>query len=104
MIDDTLVICMGEFGRTPKVNKNAGRDHWPAVQSVLLAGGGVRRGCVYGASDRLGAYPAEQPVTPADLTATILHLLGVPADLEVRDRTDRPIAASTGKPIAGLLA
>ncbi len=104
LLDETLVICMGEFGRTPKVNKFAGRDHWAAVQSVLLAGAGLRRGHVHGASDRLGAYPTDQPVTPADLTATLLHLLGVPLDLEVRDRTDRPIAACQGKPVAGLLA
>jgi hypothetical protein len=104
LLDETLVICMGEFGRTPKVNKLAGRDHWAAVQSVLLAGAGLRGGSVYGASDRLAAFPTDQPVTPADLTATILHLLGVPLDMEIRDRTDRPIAACEGKPIQGLLA
>ncbi len=104
MLSDTLVICMGEFGRTPLVNRHAGRDHWSAVQSILLAGAGVRRGVVYGASDRDGALPADRPVTPADLTATILHLLGVPEGLEVRDRTQRPLQACTGMPIQGLLS
>jgi hypothetical protein len=104
MLDETLVICMGEFGRTPKINKHAGRDHWAAVQSVLLAGGGIRRGQVHGASDRIGAFPASQPVRPADLTATVLHLLGVPLDLEIRDRTGRPIAACSGQVVAGLLS
>jgi uncharacterized protein (DUF1501 family) len=85
------------------VNKNAGRDHWAAVQSVLLAGGGIRPGTVYGASDKIAAFPSNQPVTPTDLTATILHLLGIPDDLEIRDRTDRPIAACQGKPVLGLL-
>jgi hypothetical protein len=103
LLDETLVICMGEFGRTPRVNKQAGRDHWAAVQSVLLAGGGIRPGSVYGASDKIAAFPSNQPVTPADLTATILHLLGIPDDLEIRDRTDRPIAACQGKPVVGIL-
>lgn len=103
MLADTLVLCMGEFGRTPLVNRQAGRDHWAAAQSILLAGAGVRRGIVYGASDRDGALPADRPVSPADLTATILHLLGVPADLEVHDRTQRPFRACTGTPVAGIL-
>jgi len=103
MLADTLVICMGEFGRTTLVNRNAGRDHWSAVQSILLAGAGIRRGIVYGASDRDGALPADRPVTPADLTATILHLLGVPENLEVHDRTQRPLRACTGTAIQGLM-
>jgi len=76
LLEETLVICMGEFGRTPRINKNAGRDHWPHAQSVLLAGGGCAAASVYGATDRQGANPSESPVTPADLIATILHLLG----------------------------
>ena len=103
MLEDTLVVTMGEFGRTPKVNRNAGRDHWPHVQSVLLAGAGVRGGTVYGASDRIGAYPADLPVTPPELTATILSLLGVPLDLELHDRTGRPVRACEGQPVQGLL-
>src|SRR5207244_10120250 len=63
LLDETLVVCMGEFGRTPRINRQAGRDHWPNVQTVLLAGAGIRAGSVYGASDRLGAYPAAAPVT-----------------------------------------
>ena len=94
---------MGEFGRTPRVNRHGGRDHWSAVQSVLLAGGSVRGGSVFGASDRLGAFPSRQPVTPADLTATFLHLLGVPPDTEIHDRLNRPVAACQGTPVAGLL-
>ncbi len=102
LLEETLVVCMGEFGRTPKVNRMGGRDHWPAVQTVLLAGAGIRGG-THGASDRIGGFPVDSPVTPPDLAATILHLLGVPEDLEVRDRTDRPLRACTGKPVRGLL-
>jgi hypothetical protein len=103
LLDETLVICMGEFGRTPRVNRFAGRDHWPFVQSVLLAGAGIRGGTVCGASDRHGAYPADLPITPADLAATILHLLGVPLDLELHDRTGRPLPACLGRPVRVLL-
>jgi len=104
MLSDTLVIVMGEFGRTPKINNMAGRDHWPHVQSILLAGAGIRGGSVHGSSDRLGAYPVDDPVTPADLMATFLYLLGVPADLEVRDRGGRPMPACSGKPVRALLS
>src|SRR5205823_5931658 len=69
LLDTTLVIALGEFGRTPRINKDGGRDHWPDCYTVLLAGGGVEGGAVYGASDRIGAYPAAAPVTPADLAA-----------------------------------
>jgi hypothetical protein len=103
LLADTLVIVMGEFGRTPKINKYGGRDHWPHVQSVLLAGAGIPGGRVHGASDRQGAYPADSPVTPADLAATILHLLGVPLDLELHDRTGRPLQACVGQPVRALL-
>jgi uncharacterized protein DUF1501 len=103
MLDDTLVVCMGEFGRTPLINKNGGRDHWSAVQSVLVAGAGIRGGHAHGASDRHGAYPAEKPVTPADLTATLMHLLGIPADLEIRDHSNRPLRACAGKAIEEIL-
>jgi hypothetical protein len=103
LLEDTLLLCLGEFGRTPKINKFAGRDHWPHAQSILLAGAGVPAGAVYGSTDKHAAYPAENPVSPQDLAATILHLLGVPPDLELRDRTGRPLAATSGKPVSALL-
>jgi len=77
LLDETLVIMMGEFGRTPRFNKNGGRDHWPSCFSVVLAGGGVKGGQVHGSSDRIGACPASNPVTPQDLIATLYHCLGV---------------------------
>jgi arylsulfatase A-like enzyme len=103
LLGDTLVLCWGEFGRTPRINEKAGRDHWPHVQSVILAGAGIPGGRVYGASDRRGAYPADLPVTPPDLAATVLHLLGVPHDVEVRDRLNRPLRACHGSPIPALV-
>ncbi|HYH69191.1 MAG TPA: DUF1501 domain-containing protein [Urbifossiella sp.] len=99
LLGDTLVVVMGEFGRSPRINRQGGREHWAPVQSVLLAGAGVPGGTAYGASDRTGGYPADRPVSPADLTATVLHRLGVPAGLEVRDRTGRPLRACEGTPI-----
>jgi hypothetical protein len=104
LLDDTLVVLMGEFGRSPRVNKKAGRDHWPQVQSILLAGAGLRGGTVYGASDRAGAYPADSPVSPLDLTATFLHLLGVHSDAEITDPAGRPYRACHGTPVRGLLS
>jgi hypothetical protein len=103
MLDDTLLVVMGEFGRTPKINRYGGRDHWPHVQSVLVAGAGIRGGSVYGSSDKIGSHPADAPVSPADLTATILHLLGVPLDVELHDRTGRLVRVCDGAPIRGLL-
>ena len=79
MLESTLVLAVGEFGRTPKINDKAGRDHWNHCYSALLAGGGVQGGRVIGASDKRGEYPADRPVTPADLNATILARLGVGA-------------------------
>src|SRR5262249_56454024 len=73
LLDETLVVVMSEMGRTPRVNGGAGRDHWSFCYSVLLAGGGVRGGQVYGSSDRGAAYPSTNPVSPADLVATIYH-------------------------------
>lgn len=104
LLDSTLVVCMGEFGRSPKINRHGGRDHWPLVQSVMLAGAGLRAGCVYGASDRIGAYPDDKPAAPSDLAATILHLLGVPHDLELRDRAGRPMRACEGRVLRELWA
>lgn len=103
-LDDVLVVVMAEFGRTPKINKNAGRDHWPFVYSLALAGAGLARGAVYGASDALGAWPQTQPIDPADMAATIYHLLGVPADTTLYDASNRPHRLVVGRPIEPILA
>ena len=100
---DVAVLATAEFGRTPRINRSAGRDHWPWVYSVALAGAGLQRGVVYGASDRLAAYPAERPHDPRDLAATVYHLLGVPADTVLHDHLGRPHALVLGKPITGIL-
>ena len=104
LLDSTLVVWVGEFGRSPRINKLAGRDHWPACYPALLAGGGVKRGCVFGASDRTGAYPATDPLRPEDLSATMFHLLGIDPKTEVRDALNRPLPISAGSPINGILA
>ena len=96
LLDSTLVVWFGEFGRTPRFNGAAGRDHWGNVFSLALAGGGIKGGQVIGASDRLGAYPKDGVVRPQDLTATVLHCLGHRPDDEVRDPQNRPHAASRG--------
>jgi hypothetical protein len=99
LLDETLVVWMGEFGRTPKINRAGGRDHWGHVFSVALAGGGVRGGLVHGASDRIGAYPKEGRVQPQDLTATIFHCLGYRPDNEFLDPFGRPLVLSRGEVI-----
>ena len=104
MLDETLVIWMGEFGRTPKINKNASRDHWPQCYSVLLAGGGVKKGFVYGKSDKHASQPEENAVTPEDLTATIYYLLGIDPKLHIYDTQDRPLMISSGEPIFDIIA
>ena len=89
LLDETLVIAMGEFGRTPKINASAGRDHWPNCYSVVLAGGGVRGGITFGSSDKMGAYPDSDAVSPGDLAATLFWRFGL--DPVARDcRPDRP--------------
>jgi uncharacterized protein (DUF1501 family) len=103
LLGQTLVLATAEFGRTPRVNNAAGRDHWPWVYSVALAGGGTRGGVVYGASDGIAAYPTAQPHDPRDLAATVYHLLGVPAETLVYDQTHRPHALVIGQKISGLL-
>ena len=104
MLDNTLVVVTGEFGRTPKINApgaNPGRQHWPTCYSAILAGGGIRCGRVYGESDKHGAYVKDKPVRPQDLGATIFHSLGVPLNLRLgRDGFTRPV--STGEPILDL--
>ncbi len=104
LLDTTLVIALGEFGRTPRINENAGRDHWPDCYSAILAGGGARGGTVYGASDKLGAYPAEKPVRPADLAATIFTRFGIDPATEIHDATGRPYQLSDGQPLTELFA
>jgi hypothetical protein len=106
MLERTLVVVMGEFGRTPKINANgAGRDHWNFCYGLLLAGGGIKAGHVHGASDRIGAFPSRNPVFPADIVATIYRCLGIPADLELRDRLNRPFTlVPWGNVIGELLA
>jgi len=102
LLDSTLVVALAEFGRTPKINKSGGRDHWPDCYSILMAGGGVKGGAVYGASDRIGAYPAAEPATPADLAATIFWRFGIDPATEVRDQTNRPYRLSEGEPLRKL--
>ncbi len=104
LLDTTLVVWVGEFGRTPRINKNFSRDHWPQCYTALLAGGGVKRGHVHGASDKNGEYPAEKPVKPDDLAATMYHLLGIRHDTEVRDVANRPVPISYGKVLHEILA
>ena len=96
LLDETLVVVMGEFGRTHKLNTQGGRDHWPRVFSVLLAGGGIRGGQVIGSSDAVGENPKDGPVTPADLAATIYTLLGVDPALELRTPDGRPVRVNDG--------
>jgi hypothetical protein len=96
-LDETLVVMLTEFGRTPRINGGAGRDHYPLCYSVALAGGGIRGGQVYGASDRLGALPADQPCGPADVHATVFHLLGIPLDAHLEDNTGRTYPITEGR-------
>jgi hypothetical protein len=103
LLEQTLVICTGEFGRSPRINPDAGRDHYGHVFSAMLAGAGIRGGQVYGSSDREGAHPADRPVTPGDFAATLYHCLGVPPDAEIHDRLGKPQRICTGQVITGLL-
>jgi uncharacterized protein (DUF1501 family) len=110
LLESTLVLAIGEFGRSPKIGAPTtnnvgpgGRDHWPSCYTCLLAGGGVKAGAVYGASDRLGAYPQSNAVHPYDLVATIHHALGIDARTIYRDTQDRPRRlVEHGGPITGL--
>lgn len=104
LLDETLVAIVGEFGRTPKINGNAGRDHWPGCFSITLAGAGIQGGLVHGASDSIAAYPARDPVSPEQVAATIYHALGIPTDSELIDHSGRPFPLSTGKPLLQLFA
>ena len=110
LLDETLVVAMGEFGRTPKVGQitssagaeKNGRDHWPHCYTVLFAGAGICGGSVYGASDSNGAFPEANPVTPEDIAATIYYALGIDPATELHDLFRRPVPVSTGTPITEL--
>ncbi len=104
LLESTLVVWVGEFGRAPKINKLAGRDHWPQCYTALLAGGGVKAGAIHGASDKIGAYPAADAVRPDDLAATIYYLLGIDPHTEVADALNRPLPISRGNPITTVVA
>jgi uncharacterized protein (DUF1501 family) len=104
LLDTTLVVWMGEFGRTPKINTQNSRDHWPQCYTTLLAGGGVKRGFVHGASDKNGAYPAKDPVRPDDLAATMFYLLGINPETEVKAVGNRPVKIAEGKPVMEVIA
>jgi hypothetical protein len=104
LLESTLVVWLGDFGRTPLINKDAGRDHWPPCYAAVLAGGGIRGGQVVGQSDRLGAHPKEQPVTPADLHATVFSALGYdPHAITYLSPEGRPFPLSDGQPLRALL-
>jgi len=96
LLERTLVMVSSEFGRTPKINQTAGRDHWPKVFSVLLAGGGIRGGMIHGMSNATASEPEQDPVGPADLATTMYHLLGIVADKELMAPGDRPIEIVNG--------
>jgi hypothetical protein len=102
LLETTLVIAMGEFGRTPRINTSAGRDHWPDCYSVVMAGGGVASGSTYGASDRQGAYPVADAVTPGDLAATVMWRFGIDWRHEIQDPLGRPLPLAEGSPIKAL--
>ena len=107
LLDETLVVWMGEFGRSPKVQNTPkfgpdGRDHWPFCYTVLFAGGGIIPGSIHGSSDRIGAYPATEPVSPDDIAATMFWALGIDPATEVVDTLGRPLPIAAGKPITRL--
>ena len=103
LLDQTLVVAAGEFGRTPRINRDGGRDHWAGVNSMLLAGGGIKRGHIFGSSDRIAAYPDSNPIGPGDVYTTLLHCMGVDPRAEVKDRLGRPLLVSSGNVIQDVL-
>ncbi len=104
LLDSTMVVIASEFGRTPKINGTAGRDHWPKVFSVVMAGGGIRRGIVYGSSDPTASEPDENPLDVEDWATTIYHCMGINADKELMAPGDRPIEiVNDGKVLKDLI-
>jgi len=99
LYDDVMVVWVGEFGRTPKISSNGGRDHWPQCYSAVIAGGGAKKGFVYGASDKLGAYPTVGQARPEDLAATMFEALGIDPETEITDKLNRPLPIARGKAI-----
>ncbi len=102
LLESTLVVCLGEFGRTPIINKDAGRDHWPDCYSVVVAGGGMAGGRVYGTSNRTAAYPTSHDMAPWDLAATMYHLMGIHPKTEITNRQGQPLAIARGRVVANL--
>ncbi len=104
LLQETLIVMMAEFGRSPRINTAGGRDHWGHVFSVALAGGGIQGGIIHGASDAIGAYPLDGKVSPQDLSATIFHCLGLDPMSEIRDTLGRPLPISRGEVIRAILS
>jgi len=105
LLDTTLVVWFGDFGRTPKINPSAGRDHWATAGVACMGGGGIKRGEVVGATNALGEFVIDNPVTPQDLAATIYHALGIPLNTWLRAQDGRPIElVPEGKPVRQLIA
>jgi uncharacterized protein (DUF1501 family) len=102
LLDSTLVVATGEFGRTPRLNSNGGRDHWAGCWSALVAGGGVKGGQVLGRSDRTGTEPADRPVSPQELVASIFHAVGVPYSATIPGPEGAPVAVYPARPVAEL--
>lgn len=102
LLDETLVVAVGEFGRTPRLNANGGRDHWAGAWTALMAGGGVRSGAVIGRTDAHGSEPVERPVTPPELVATVLSAFGIPYDATLPGPDGRPVPIYPARPVAEL--
>ena len=103
LLKETLVILMGEFGRSPKITAaNAGREHWPFVFTILMAGAGIPGGRLYGSSDKQGAYPLDHRITPGELAATIFHAPGIDPQSQVQTMLERPWQICADKPVLDL--
>ena len=102
MLDDTLIVVMGEMGRTPKANSSWGRNHWSTLFPAVLAGGGIKRGFIYGETDKHAAYATAHPVSPEDMAATIFMALGINPSWQIQDAIGRPHQLTSGKPVLDL--